>query len=215
MRKPKPIPPAADTGTSPVSVGLDDSQQPLKGFTASGKKIGRPRTRPIVESKPLAERKNKGGRPVGTGGKYTRYKETFTPVPEDAVPMDPELAVQLERSIGLKIAQYRQSHGYTAKDVAERLGVHQSQLSAMEVGRRRMTLPVLYRIASILQVPISELFPTSGEGPLTIAAVEQLAHNVHMATETLLKDKGAGTPVTVPLLRQIVELILRSLPSRS
>ncbi|MGI4957009.1 MAG: helix-turn-helix domain-containing protein, partial [Janthinobacterium lividum] len=144
-----------------------------------------------------------------------RYKETFTPVPEDAVPMNPELAVQLERSIGLKIAQYRQSQGYTAKDVAERLGVHQSQLSAMEVGRRRMTLPVLYRIASILQVPISELFPTSGEGPLTIAVLEQLAQDVHMATKALLRDKGADTLITVPLLRQIVELILRSLPTGS
>ncbi|MGI4745871.1 MAG: helix-turn-helix domain-containing protein [Janthinobacterium lividum] len=215
MKKTKPTRPAADTGTGPAPVGPDDRQQPLKGFTASGKKIGRPRTRPIVESKPLAERKNKGGRPVGTGGKYTRYKETFTPVPEDAVPMNPELAVQLERSIGLKIAQYRQSQGYTAKDVAERLGVHQSQLSAMEVGRRRMTLPVLYRIASILQVPISELFPTSGEGPLTIAVLEQLAQDVHMATKALLRDKGADTLITVPLLRQIVELILRSLPTGS
>lgn len=212
MKKPKPTVSIADTGPSPPIPHQDDSQRPPLGFTASGKKIGRPRTRPIVEPKLAEEKRSKGSRPIGSGGKYTRYKETFTRMPEEAVPMDADLAVQLERNIGSKIAQYRHSQGYTARDVAKRLGVHASQLSAMELGKRRMTLPVLYRVASILQVSVSELFLADGDQPLTVAFVEKLARGVHAATETLLQERGANTPLTLSIAQDIVELILRTPP---
>lgn len=203
MRKPKPGTDTQGPRPEPQEDRQGGDLLPRKGYTASGKKIGRPRTRPIGEP---SERKGEGGRPTGTGGKYTRYKDRFSRVPEDAVPMDPEVAVQLERSIGQKIAGYRQSQGYTARDVADRLRIHPTQLSAMESGKRRMTLPVLYRVASVLQVPVSDLFRPTVHSSLTTAVVAEFAQRVHRGASALLKERG-DVPFTLALLKDLVEFI--------
>ena len=185
-----------------------------QGYSASGKKLGRPRVRPADDASGpglaedgQAKKKGKGGRPEGTGGSYTHYKDAFKPLPTERA-IDEAKAIELERSIGLLISKFRLEHGYKARDIARLMEIHPTAFSAMETGRRRLTLSHLYRLASILQVDLSDLLPKKEEAPLKVASLSGLAECVQAALKDTLSENG-DVPIRWTHVPRFVELILQ------
>ena len=58
-------------------------------------------------------------------------------------------------SIGIRIQQAREERGITQQELAARLGCTQAALSNYELGKRRLYLANLERIANALEKPLS------------------------------------------------------------
>ena len=65
--------------------------------------------------------------------------------------------------IGLEIRILRERLKVSAKELAERVGLSQSQMSRLEKGQRRIDTKVLHRIADALGVDPSHFFRGEGE----------------------------------------------------
>ena len=87
-------------------------------------------------------------------------EETLTNVAEE----DPGL------NIGLEIKILRERKRMSGKELAEKIGLSQSQMSRLEKGQRRIDAQVLHKIARALDVRPSFFFGEQGvaEGRLAI-----------------------------------------------
>mgnify|MGYP003148585327 CR=1 FL=1 len=65
--------------------------------------------------------------------------------------------------LGKTVARHRKDSGYTQKELADNLGVTVTHISALENGRRGVSLHALYRIAGILGVNIATLINEANE----------------------------------------------------
>jgi transcriptional regulator with XRE-family HTH domain len=75
------------------------------------------------------------------------------------------------KELGTNIANARQAIGLTQEQLAKQLGVHQPVFASYEIGRRRVPIPTLVRIAEILQVFVEDLLPgitKKKRGPLPL-----------------------------------------------
>jgi len=79
---------------------------------------------------------------------------------------DPE---KLRRRVGARIAEFRQSRGWTQEQLAEKIDVSTRYLQAMEGGRENLTLESLAKVGNVLRTRVSELF---GESPISPAHVQ-------------------------------------------
>lgn len=101
---------------------------------------------------------------------------------------------------GLEIRILRERLKMSAKDLAERVGLSQSQMSRLEKGQRRIDMKVLERIAQALDVSPSYFFrggptPAAGVIPPTIPeAIGRLVrserHRRHFSAEDLARKVG-------------------------
>lgn len=64
----------------------------------------------------------------------------------------------------LRIKEICKEKGITLNDLAERIGVSQPSISGIATGRQKPSFDTLERIATALNVPVSELFDTPKEG---------------------------------------------------
>jgi len=62
-------------------------------------------------------------------------------------------------ALGSRIAQLRKEAGLTQVQLAERIGVTQPVCASYEIGRRRIPVPLLLRIAEALNVYVEDLLP--------------------------------------------------------
>ena len=62
------------------------------------------------------------------------------------------------RKLGLNISYYRKDRGYTQMQLAELLNIDRSHMSAIELATVGVSLDVVFRICSVLQVSPKELF---------------------------------------------------------
>ena len=84
--------------------------------------------------------------------------------PSTPLPMSPDERAFFQ-TVGGRIAQARKDADLTQVQLAEALGIPQPQLASYEVGRRRVPVSMLPRLARVLDVPIEELISEEGAGP--------------------------------------------------
>jgi transcriptional regulator with XRE-family HTH domain len=65
--------------------------------------------------------------------------------------------------LGMRIRSLRLARGLTQESLAERAGIHEKFVGAVERGERNVTLRNLERIAHGLNVPIAALFAETSE----------------------------------------------------
>lgn len=74
------------------------------------------------------------------------------------------------KKIGLRIRAVRQEQGIKQKELARKIGISQGALTNFELGRRKISLDWLARIARALETPVSyflsDLEPSAGVGAL-------------------------------------------------
>ena len=68
------------------------------------------------------------------------------------------------KDIGRKVREVRKAQGTTMKELAERAGLSQSQVSRLESGRQRFRSSTLLRIAEALDVKPICFFMEGGDG---------------------------------------------------
>lgn len=97
--------------------------------------------------------------------------------------------VPLLASLGLEVRERRHARGLTLKQLSERAAVSERFLSALEAGKGNISVARLDEVASVLEVPLSELF----------RAIEQRGRHRHHAGESpaecvcaLVGLRGAG-----------------------
>jgi transcriptional regulator with XRE-family HTH domain len=68
-------------------------------------------------------------------------------------------------ALGLRVAQVRKNHNLTQVQLGELLGISQQMVASYEVGRRRIPLSLLPRLAQGLAVPVEVLLGTDTSPP--------------------------------------------------
>jgi len=68
-------------------------------------------------------------------------------------------AEQFFREVGKRIASARKELNLTQTQLAEKLGVKQQAIASYEVGRRRVPLAFLVKLAEALYVDVTDLLP--------------------------------------------------------
>ncbi len=63
-----------------------------------------------------------------------------------------------ERRFGDNVLRIRQARRLTQEHLAERAGVHRTQITLIERGRRQPGIETVIRIAGALEVPVESLF---------------------------------------------------------
>lgn len=69
------------------------------------------------------------------------------------------------RALGARITQLRKQHGMTQAELARALGVSQQTVFAFELGDRRVTVPLIPKLAKILAVTVEELIGVTAPLP--------------------------------------------------
>ncbi len=85
------------------------------------------------------------------------------------------------------IRRAARERGTTVAEIARRLGLHRSNLSAMDAGRRAASLRTLSRLAAVLGCSPGELLERAPEGPPTVFRTKALNAKV-AAREAALVD---------------------------
>jgi transcriptional regulator with XRE-family HTH domain len=67
-------------------------------------------------------------------------------------------------TLGDRLRRKRREHSFTQEELAEVSGVSQVMIAKIEQGRRQPRLPVLSRLSSALDIPLSELLLPSLTG---------------------------------------------------
>lgn len=73
------------------------------------------------------------------------------------------MSMDVQRSIGQALRQYRTGAGVSQLELAARSGVHSTYISNIERGQRNPGLHTLERLAEALAVPASELLRVAEE----------------------------------------------------
>lgn len=62
------------------------------------------------------------------------------------------------RALGLNIAHYRKDRRFTQEQLAEKLNIDRSHMSAIEIASSGVSLDVIFKICDILEVSPKDLF---------------------------------------------------------
>ena len=106
---------------------------------------------------------------------------------------------QLAKRIGIRIKLARIKAGMMQKDLAEKVGMHPMSLSAIEGGRRGVSVPQLFALAEALNVPVS-YFLTGAEEEMSKEADEYTAELEKLLAILMERDAEA-----VANLRSVME----------
>jgi putative transcriptional regulator len=66
----------------------------------------------------------------------------------------------MKSTIPNKIRDFRKERGWRQVDLAQRLGIQQSEVSDLETGKRRPNIYLAKRIAKVLGRDVNEVFPS-------------------------------------------------------
>lgn len=62
-------------------------------------------------------------------------------------------------ALGKKIARVRNNKGMTQQNLSDKTGISMTTISMLEVGKRRVSLKLLQKVASALNVKVQDLIP--------------------------------------------------------
>jgi len=69
----------------------------------------------------------------------------------------------MKRVIPNKIRDFRKEKGWRQVDLAQKLGILQSEVSDIETGKRKPNIYLAKKIAKVLEKDVNEVFPESYE----------------------------------------------------
>lgn len=61
-------------------------------------------------------------------------------------------------AVGLNVARHRQAQGLSQEEVADRAGLHRTEISLLELGKRTPRIDTIVRVMGALGVNIAEAF---------------------------------------------------------
>lgn len=64
----------------------------------------------------------------------------------------------LYQQFGLNVVYYRKKKRLSQTQLAELADIHRTYVSAIELGKVSVSFDVLFRLAQVLEVPVSKLF---------------------------------------------------------
>jgi len=102
------------------------------------------------------------------------------------MPASTPVQVQL---IGRKIRQLRRQRKLTQVELAERIGVHQSDLSRMEQGEYKVGLDTLLRILQTFDLSIGDFFDETGPAESIAERVRRLSPDAQREIEDFIEFK--------------------------
>lgn len=65
---------------------------------------------------------------------------------------------ELYQRFGLNVVYYRKKKRLSQTQLAELVDIHRTYVSAIELGKVSVSFDVLFRLAQVLEVPVSKLF---------------------------------------------------------
>lgn len=92
------------------------------------------------------------------------------------------------RALGVRIMQLRKQQGFTQAELARAIEVSQQTVGAMELGDRRVTLPLVSKLAKVLVVSVEELIgitsPMRARARRRSPKIERHAARIQRLTKT-------------------------------
>lgn len=73
--------------------------------------------------------------------------------------MDQRKFTQKDVALGRKVARFRKKADLSQEDLAVKSGLSQTTIGLLEVGKRRVSLKTLQKIASALNAKVKDLVP--------------------------------------------------------
>lgn len=74
---------------------------------------------------------------------------------------------EIAKSVGQRIRNYRTRQGFSQEKLAEMSGCHPTYIGQLERGEKNATLESIEKIASALNIPLSQLFEKLGDGEVS------------------------------------------------
>ena len=71
---------------------------------------------------------------------------------------------ELYQQFGLNVVYYRKKKRLSQTQLAELVDIHRTYVSAIELGKVSVSFDVLFRLAQVLEVPVSKLFEIRSQG---------------------------------------------------
>ena len=68
---------------------------------------------------------------------------------------------ELYQQFGLNVVYYRKKKRLSQTQLAELVDIHRTYVSAIELGKVSVSFDVLFKLAQVLEVPVSKLFETA------------------------------------------------------
>jgi transcriptional regulator with XRE-family HTH domain len=91
--------------------------------------------------------------------------------------------------VGRKIRQLRRQRKLTQVELAEKIGIHQSDLSRMEQGEYKVGLDTLLKILATFDLGIGEFFDDSNRGPSVVEKYRALSPSAQREVESFIEFK--------------------------
>lgn len=91
--------------------------------------------------------------------------------------------------VGRKIRQLRRQRKLTQVELAEKIGIHQSDLSRMEQGEYKVGLDTLLKILATFDLNIGEFFDDSNRGQTVVEKLRTLSPAAQREVESFIEFK--------------------------
>ena len=91
--------------------------------------------------------------------------------------------------VGRKIRQLRRQRKLTQVELAEKIGIHQSDLSRMEQGEYKVGLDTLIRILQTFDLSIGEFFEESARENVVVEKYKSLSPSAQKEVESFIEFK--------------------------
>src|ERR1700682_522650 len=92
--------------------------------------------------------------------------------------------------VGRKIRQLRRQRKLTQVELAEKIGIHQSDLSRMEQGEYKVGLDTLLKILATFDLSIGEFFDESTRTQTVAEKLKSLSPSAQREVESFIEFKG-------------------------